>query len=151
MANTPAFVTSYFAILRAGLVAVPLNTGYTAPEIARLLGEADAKAVLCDDATLAVVEEAVAGSHRALVDPAGLDSVTAAGRGAAAARSRTRGGEDLAVLMFTSGTSGRPRGGDAEPPGAARQPRPVPGPRARRRWPRTTSCCSCCRCSTSTG
>jgi long-chain acyl-CoA synthetase len=109
MANTPAFVTSYFAVLRAGLVAVPLNTGYTAPETARLLGEADAKVVLCDDSTLGVVEEAVAGTHRVLVDPAGLDSVTAAGRRAAAAPAQDRGGEDLAVLMFTSGTSGQPR------------------------------------------
>jgi long-chain acyl-CoA synthetase len=44
-----------------------------------------------------------------LVDPAGLDSVTAAGRRAAAAPAQDRGGEDLAVLMFTSGTSGQPR------------------------------------------
>ena len=108
MANAPAFVTSYFAVLRAGLVAVPMNTGYTAPEIARLLAEADVKVVLCDDSTLAVVEEAVAGSHRVHVDPAGLDAVTAAGRGSAASPA-DRGGEDLAVLMFTSGTSGRPR------------------------------------------
>ena len=77
MANTPAFVTSYFAVLRAGLVAVPMNIGYTAPEIARLLAEADVKVVLCDDSTLTVVEEAVAGSHRVHVDPAGLDAVTA--------------------------------------------------------------------------
>ena len=68
-----------------------------------------------------------------IVDPAGLDSIIAAGRRAGAAASRTRGGEDLAVLLFTSGTSGRPKGGDAQPPRAARQPRPVPGPRARRR------------------
>ena len=108
MANTPAFVTSYFAMLRAGLVAVPLNIGYTAPEIARLLAEADVKVVLCDDSTLTVVEEAVAGSHRVHIDPAGLDAVTAAGRGSAAPTA-DRGGEDLAVLMFTSGTSGRPR------------------------------------------
>ncbi len=106
---SPAFVVAYFAVLRAGLVAVPLNTGYTSPEVARLLHDGDAGVVLCDDSTLGVVEEAVAGTHRALVDPAGLDAVTAAGRG-----HRTdgdgRGGEDLAVLMFTSGTSGRPRG-----------------------------------------
>jgi long-chain acyl-CoA synthetase len=108
MANTPAFVTSYFAVLRAGLVAVPLNIGFTAPELARLLAEADVKVVLCDDATLTVVEEAVAGTHRVHVDPAGLDAVTAAGRGSAAPAT-DRGGEDLAVLMFTSGTSGRPR------------------------------------------
>ena len=30
LGNTPAFVTAYFAILRAGLVAVPVNTGCTA-------------------------------------------------------------------------------------------------------------------------
>jgi long-chain acyl-CoA synthetase len=108
LANTPAFVTSYFAVLRAGLVAVPLNTGCTSPEVARLLAEADAMVVLCDDTTLAVVEEAVAGSHRVHVDPAGLDSITAAGRRQQLPPT-DRGGGDLAVLMFTSGTSGRPR------------------------------------------
>jgi len=108
MGSSPAFVTAYFAVLRAGLVAVPLNTGYTAPEVSQLLHDADAHVVLCDDSTLAVAEEVVAESDRALVDPAGLDSVTAAGRGHRA-DGDGRGGEDLAVLMFTSGTSGRPR------------------------------------------
>lgn len=109
LANSPAFVTAYFAVLRAGLVAVPLNTGYTSPELARLLGDSDARAVLCDDGTLAVVEEAVAGTQRAVVDPAGLAAVTAGGRGRAVSHPE-RSGEDLAVLLFTSGTSGRPRG-----------------------------------------
>jgi long-chain acyl-CoA synthetase len=108
LGSTPGFVTTYFAVLRAGLVAVPLNTGYTAPEVSRLLHEADAHVLLCDDSTLTVAEEAVAETHRALVDPAGLDSLTAAGRDQQPPAA-TRGGEDLAVLMFTSGTSGRPR------------------------------------------
>jgi long-chain acyl-CoA synthetase len=108
LGSSPAFAIAYFAVLRAGLVAVPLNTGYTAPEVSQLLHDSDAHVVLCDDATLTVVEEVVADSHRALVDPAGLDSVTAAGRGHRA-DGDGRGGEDLAVLMFTSGTSGRPR------------------------------------------
>ncbi|HTE74099.1 MAG TPA: AMP-binding protein [Actinomycetes bacterium] len=109
LSNTVGFVTSYFGALRAGLVVVPLNTGYTAPEVAGLLGDAGAKAVICEDATTAVVEEAVAGTHRVVVDPAGLDSVLAGGRRAGPVEAG-RGGEDLAVLMFTSGTSGRPRG-----------------------------------------
>jgi long-chain acyl-CoA synthetase len=107
MVNSSAFVTTYFAALRAGLVAVPVNTGYTAPETSSLLAVAGAKVVICDDLTLPVVEEAVAQSNRVLVDPAGLDSLTAAGRGADVPVGR--GGEDLAVLMFTSGTSGKPR------------------------------------------
>ena len=109
LSNTVGFVIAYFGALRAGLVVVPLNTGYTAPEVAGLLADAGARAVLCEDATTAVVEEAVAGTHRAVVDPAGLDSVLAGGRGAGPVEGG-RGGEDLAVLMFTSGTSGRPRG-----------------------------------------
>jgi long-chain acyl-CoA synthetase len=109
LANTPAFVTAYFGLLRAGLVAVPLDTGYTSPELARLLAEADATVVLCEDSTVHVVEEAVATTHRALVDGAGFDSVVAAGREAGPVASKS-GGEDLAVLLFTSGTSGRPKG-----------------------------------------
>lgn len=107
--NSPAFVTAYFATLRAGLVAVPVNTGYTAPEMARLLSDADVHVVLCDDSSVAVVEEAVAGTNRVHVDPAGLDAVIAAGR-SAGPQAAPVGGESLAVLMFTSGTSGRPRG-----------------------------------------
>jgi long-chain acyl-CoA synthetase len=109
LSNTPAFVTAYFGALRAGLVAVPVNTGYTSPEIARVLGTAGVAAVICEDATVPVVEEAVVSTHRAVVDPAGLDSLTAAGRGAGPQQPGA-GGEDLALLMFTSGTSGRPRG-----------------------------------------
>ncbi|MGH8895062.1 MAG: AMP-binding protein, partial [Actinomycetes bacterium] len=109
LSNSPAFVTAYFAILRAGLVAVPVNSGYTAPEVARLLAAAEARVVLCDDASTPVVEQAVATTHRVQVDPAGFDAVVAAGRGAGV-RAAVGGGEDLAVLMFTSGTSGRPRG-----------------------------------------
>ncbi len=108
LGNTPAFVTAYFAILRAGLVAVPVNTGYTAREMAWLFGDVDVRAVLCEDATLAAVEEAVAATHRVVVDPAGFDALVGGGarRGRFVAEV---GGEDLALLLHTSGTSGRPR------------------------------------------
>jgi long-chain acyl-CoA synthetase len=107
--NSPAFVVTYFAVLRAGLVAVPINTGYLPREMARILGDADVKAVFCDDAAVPTVEEAVAETHRALVDPAGLEALIAGGRSAGPVTAAS-GGEDLAALLFTSGTSGRPKG-----------------------------------------
>ncbi len=108
LANGSAFVTAYFGALRAGLVVVPLNTGYTAREVAQLLDNAGVAAVLCDEATQQVIEEAVAGTDRALVDSAGLDALVAQGRHTAPPRG-AGSREDLAVLLFTSGTSGRPK------------------------------------------
>src|SRR4051794_17495734 len=48
MPNTVEFATAYFATLRAGLVALPLNTAYTDAELAYQLADAGAALVLCD-------------------------------------------------------------------------------------------------------
>src|SRR5438105_2751615 len=59
--NGSDFVTSYFAILRAGLVAMPLNISYTAPELAHQVEDAGATGVLADRFdpvdTLALIRE----------------------------------------------------------------------------------------------
>src|SRR5664279_2904363 len=39
LGNTPDYVAAYFGILRAGLVAVPINTAYTADELTYLLSD----------------------------------------------------------------------------------------------------------------
>ena len=109
LSNTTAFVVAYFGALRAGIVAMPLNTSLTQHEVSDLLEKSGARVLLCDQSSLHAAEEAVAGTHRVLVDPAGFDAVVGAGR-AHPVRASTHGGEDLAVLLFTSGTSGQPRG-----------------------------------------
>ncbi len=105
LGNTPDFAAAYFGTLRAGLVALPLNTGYTADELRHALSDSGASVVLAG-ASMAEVARAAAevpvvvtGSeeHVALV----VDRSPYAPEGA---------GEDLAVLLYTSGTSGRPKG-----------------------------------------
>src|SRR3954452_986778 len=81
-------ITCYLGALRAGLVVVPVNPAYTDPEVEQLVDDSGARLLL--DAPAA--RELLAGA------PDGADPL------------RDRGGEELAVLLYTSGTSGRPRG-----------------------------------------
>ena len=102
------WVVGYFAAIRADLVPVPLNPAYTGPELARMLADCTARILLgtpaVHDATADVdlAHRFVAGGEHRLAQPyqelRGAGPVTPA-----------RGGEDLAVLLYTSGTSGRPR------------------------------------------
>ena len=102
LGNTPDFAVAYFGTLRAGCVALPVNTGYTAGEIAHVLTDSGATIVITSVATAGLVQAptvvvtASAEWRALLADRTPADSVG--------------GGEDLAVLLYTSGTSGRPKG-----------------------------------------
>ncbi len=108
--NCIEFATAYFGTLRAGFVAVPFNTAYTPHELRFQLADASVRLVVTDTAHLSqlgdltedslVVVGAESGSWQQLLDAG--DAGPAAGDPV--------GGEDLALLLYTSGTSGRPRG-----------------------------------------
>ena len=82
------FVLLYLAVLRAGMVVVPVNPSYTGTEADRLV--ADSGAARHFDATTA---RAFLADAKEAADPA-----------------QDRGGAELAALMYTSGTSGKTRG-----------------------------------------
>ncbi|MEV6602280.1 AMP-binding protein [Actinoplanes sp. NPDC051346] len=99
--NTPDFAAAYFGTLRAGRVAVPLNPGYTPDEVAFALADSGAARVVAEDAVLGRLRlgEGVAVPSPSLLTDDGPE-------GAADPPAAT----DLAVLLYTSGTSGRPKG-----------------------------------------
>jgi long-chain acyl-CoA synthetase len=118
-ANNWYFVVSYLAALGAGCVAVPINPSSPTPEVQRELAAIGARAVIVgaagrqavaglDRAALPVLEHVVAGGEGGEADPPGavrLDDLLAA----APVPVVDRADDDLAVLIFTSGTAGSPK------------------------------------------
>jgi long-chain acyl-CoA synthetase len=118
LGNTLDFPIAYFGALRAGLVVVPVNTGYTRPELLHVLVDSGARAFLptrlASSAVADLRQEAPALEH---VLPASSAEPTDEPAFAALQAGQpvepvpaTGGGEDLAVVLYTSGTSGRPKG-----------------------------------------
>ncbi|MDP9057494.1 MAG: AMP-binding protein, partial [Pseudomonadota bacterium] len=107
--KSPENVLLYLAALRAGLVYVPLNTAYTAAELAFFLGDAEPAVVVCRP-----VDEAAV---RAMAGAAAVVTLDANGGGSLmddlpdeAAPVAMRTSDDLAAILYTSGTTGRSKG-----------------------------------------
>jgi long-chain acyl-CoA synthetase len=110
LGNSYEFVVAYFAAARAGLVSVPLNPAYTSAEVAVLLADSGARMLVVQPSTERV------GLESAAVLP-GCDVVCVADREWARIGATPGGPVDietspdsLALLLFTAGTSGRPKG-----------------------------------------
>lgn len=116
MANRIDLAVAYFGILRGGMVAVPVNPRSTEREIGRMLADSGAKVVLCDETGVGQVRSAVAGLDVTVVVDgtaveAGEISFERLVRDAPAAEpAAPRDDEAPAVVLYTSGTSGKPRG-----------------------------------------
>jgi long-chain acyl-CoA synthetase len=110
LGNVPDFPVGYFGALRAGLVVVPVNTGYTAEEIGHLLRDSGARALLTSPAGRSLTAELAPVEHLVVAGGDGPGSLTALQAGPYEPVPSGAAGEDLAVLLYTSGTSGRPKG-----------------------------------------
>lgn len=101
-------VALYLASLRAGLVYLPLNTAYTESEVDFFINDAKPGIVICDPSC------AVASTDGRKVLTLGADGAGALMDAAMTAAALTtvtpRAEDDLAAILYTSGTTGRSKG-----------------------------------------
>lgn len=115
--NCPEFLETIFATNYLGAVAMPINWRLAAAEVRYILDHAGAGAIVCDDTLVELANAATADREASMVRacvslpaPAGWMSLAELRvRDPAAARPAVTG-EDLHRLMYTSGTTGRPKG-----------------------------------------
>jgi malonyl-CoA/methylmalonyl-CoA synthetase len=103
----------YLAAVRAGAVYLPLNTAYTLNELEYFITDAEPSLVVCDPSKLEGIS-AIAAKVGATVLTLGADgkgSLTdAAAKASPEFTTVARADDDLAAILYTSGTTGRSKG-----------------------------------------
>jgi fatty-acyl-CoA synthase len=128
--NCPEFLETLFAANHLGAVAMPINWRLAAPEVRYILEHSEARALVCDEALLSLGAEAAAGLEATLLrvvispgspdtsdpptggsnGPAGWIGLGELRASAGPAVPHPVAGDDVHRLMYTSGTTGRPKG-----------------------------------------
>ncbi|BCY09398.1 long-chain fatty acid--CoA ligase [Actinoplanes sp. L3-i22] len=117
--NVPEFPIAFYGILKAGAVAVPLNVLLRAPEIAYQLSDSGTRLLitwgtLLGDATKGAAQAGVADCYAA--GPGPVDPVRPFAELTVPVPLRQpladREPQDVAAIVYTSGTTGRPKGAE---------------------------------------
>jgi long-chain acyl-CoA synthetase len=131
LGNTPHFLISLYATMRIGATAIPVNPIYTPDEISYIIQNSDAKAVIALDQLLPLVEQAAGAfptvAHYIIceTDPSTPEKIAALpasvknkvrsftqliGAGTTNGNPVDVDGNETAIILYTSGTTGRPKG-----------------------------------------
>jgi long-chain acyl-CoA synthetase len=120
--NLPQFLFTYFAILKAGLVMVPLNPLLKAPEVAYQLQDSESRMLITFEGFAA---EAVSGARQAGNVPTYVVNLPGSEQRPEGTRHYDElyfaddtgeiepvNADDTAVIIYTSGTTGKPKGAE---------------------------------------
>ena len=108
--NQLAFLEAWWGALKAGAVFGPVNPAFTAPEAAYVLGHSRAVAVVTDERGAGLLEgrDDLPGLRSVFsVDDGSFDELRSSD---GAVPEVARQPDDLAAILYTSGTTGKPKG-----------------------------------------
>lgn len=108
LGNRSEFVTALLALFHLGAVLVPINLAYRRREIAHMLGDAEPRLLLTERAQLPVLDELEAG-EKGEIEIVLAEDLAGLSEDPSFVPARIDGG-DLAMLLYTSGTTGRSKG-----------------------------------------
>lgn len=107
--NRPEIVLAYLAALRLGAVVVPINLAYRRREIAHLLADAEPRLLVTEAAQRPVLDEMEDGELESVEAVLEVDDLPLAAAPLPSPVPPVDGSE-LALLLYTSGTTGRSKG-----------------------------------------
>ncbi|MCL1960438.1 MAG: long-chain fatty acid--CoA ligase [Desulfovibrionaceae bacterium] len=114
--NDPMLVAAMFATSRLGAIFVPLNFRLSGPELAYIIGDAGIHTLIADEAHVAVIDgvrDKLACArfiHRGAGAPLWEAADALMAQALAAPKAAPASADDVAVIMYTSGTTGHPKG-----------------------------------------
>jgi len=110
--NVPQFAVAYYGVLRAGGIVVPMNVLLKRREVAFYLGDPEARVLLAwhEFAEEAMAGAAETGAECIIARPGEFEQLLAAADPVREVAAKV--GSDTAVILYTSGTTARPKGAE---------------------------------------